>query len=155
MKDILLKILEWLRVLIKNRESLKKAWELIHPLLKEKLKSKWLNILDKAIKGLNDEAMIALNAAEYTIKNVCESNKEFMKKIRDLHESYYPGILKVTAACAVSGAAVGGGGGAAVGGPAGAALGAVIGVGTGAVGGFLAGAYYALKKHQQDQEKIK
>ena len=77
MKGILLKILDWLRVLIKNRDTLKAAWDLIHPLLKEYLKDEWLNIIDSAINGLTEKAMRALDAVEETIKRVCNSNMEW------------------------------------------------------------------------------
>ncbi|MCG8626879.1 MAG: hypothetical protein MJE68_33365 [Proteobacteria bacterium] len=151
MKVILLKVLEWLRVVIKNRDSLKAAWDLVHPLLKKHLNAEWLDIVDRALKGLTDEAMEALTAAEEAIKNVFDSNKIFMENIRKLDEGYYPGILKAIAGLAVTGAAAGGGGGALVGGPVGAAVGAVVGVTAGAVGGFLAAGYRAVMK----QEKVR
>ena len=97
--------------------------------------------------------MRALNAAEETMKRVCNSNMEFMKKIRKLDEKYYPGILKTAAACAVTGVAAGAGGGAVIGGPVGAAVFAVVGMTIGAAGGFLAGGYHAVNKQQRDDEK--
>ena len=57
---------------------------------------------------------------------MCDSNYEFMQKIRELDKKYYPGILNTTATCAVTGAAAGVSGGAAVGGPIGAAVFAVV-----------------------------
>ena len=142
-------MLEWLRVAIKNRDSLKAAWDLVHPLLEKHLNAKWLGIVDLALEGLTDEAMAALTAAEETIKKVFNSNKTFMENIRKLDEGYFTGILTTTAACAVAGAATGGGGGAVVGGPVGAALGAVVGVTAGAVGGFLAAGYRAVKTQEK------
>ena len=57
----------------------------------------------------------------------------------ELHDKYYPGILKTAAACAVSGAALGGDGVSVAGGPVGAAVGAVLAVTVGAAGGFQVG----------------
>ena len=149
MKDILLTMLEWLRVVIKNSELLKAAWDLVHPLLERHLNAEWLNIVDLALEGLTDAAMAALTAAEEAIKKAFNSNKIFMEKIRKLDEGYYPGILKATAGLAVTGAAAGGGGGAIVGGPVGAAVGAVVGVTAFAVGGFLAAGYHAVMKQEK------
>ena len=70
MKDILLKIFNWLRVMIKNRDSLEAAWELIHPHLEDNLKAEWLNIVDLALKELTEEAMAALDEAEENIMSV-------------------------------------------------------------------------------------
>ena len=77
-------------------------------------------------------------------------DEETMKKANDskyltekLDEEYYPGIVKIAALCAFSGAALGGGGGGLFGGPAGAAFGAIV------VGGYFAAGYHAVKKHQQ------
>ena len=150
MERILLKVFEWLRVAIKNPESRKTAWNLVHSLLEKHLNAEWLNIIDLALEGLTDAAMAALTAAEEAIKKIFNSNKIFMEKIRKLDEGYYPGILKATAACAVTGAATGGGGGALVGGPLGATIGAVVGVTAGAVGGFYAAAYRAVMMQEKD-----
>ena len=75
---------------------------------------------------------------------VCQSNPELMKKIRELREKWYPGILAKTAAAALSGAAIGGGGGAMIGGPIGAGIGVVAGVTVGAIAGFYVGAKLAV-----------
>ena len=95
--------------------------------------------------------MVALIVAKEAIKKVFDSNKTFLKNIRKLDEGYYFHILKVTAACALSGAAAGGGGGAVVGGPLGATVGAVVGVTAGAVGGFYAAGYHAVKIQEKDK----
>ena len=71
MKDILLKILDWFSVLIKNPDTLRAAWELIHPFLEYYLKAEWLQIVDSAINGLSERAMSSLYAAEEKIKRVC------------------------------------------------------------------------------------
>ena len=86
-------------------------------------------------------------ADEETFK---KANKHFMTKIRELDEKYYPGILKITALCALLGAALGGGGGARVG-AYGAAIGAILGVVIGGAGGFFTAGYHAVKKYQRDQ----
>lgn len=153
-KSILLEILDWLHVEIKNPESLRSAWKLIHSHLEKFMKEKWLAIVDLAIQGLAENAMTALKKVEATVKRVCEANKEFMDAIRKLGEEYYPGILGATFAGAVSGATIGGGGGAAVGGPIGAGLGAAVGMTVGAIGGFYAAGVNALyiHKHQKDKQ---
>jgi DNA-directed RNA polymerase subunit L len=164
-EGILQTMLDWLCVMIKNRDSLKKAYDQVHPLLKRYLKAEWLNIVDLALKGQTDEAMAALISAKEAIKKVFDSNKTLMDKIRKLDEGprmdktrkldkgpgYYFVILKATAVGALSGAAAGGGGGAMAGGPLGATLGAVVGVSVGAVGGFYAAGYHAVKTQEKDK----
>ena len=151
MKDILLEILDWLCVLNKNCDILRAAWELIHPLLKQHLNAEWLQIVDSAINGLSERAMSSLHAAKEKIKRVCNSNREFMKKIRELDEKYYPDIVKTTATFALTGAGAGGYGGGIIVGPPGAAVGAIVGATVGAVGGFLLGGWHAVSKQQRDQ----
>lgn len=143
-KDILLKILGWLRVVIDDPVLQKAAWQLIHPYLKSKLDEEWLEIVHKAISGAVKHALRLLEASERKIKEVCEANRELMKKIRELGKECYPGILTKTAGAAVSGAAIGAGGGAVIGGPIGATIGAVTGVTVGAVAGFIVGAKLAV-----------
>ena len=135
---------------IKHREALKQAWEIIHPYLKEKLNTRWLDIVDLAIKGLNEEALSALDAIEDTIVSLCEANKALMEQIRNLDEEYYPGILQTGIAGAILGAAGGALVGSFGGGPFGAAVGAVVGLVAGGVGGFYAAGYYAVKKQNKN-----
>ena len=144
MEDVLLKILEWLRVVIENRDSIKAAWELIHPFLKDHLDAKWLNIINLAIKGLNKEALAALDALEVKIRGLFKSNKELMEKIRKLED---PDILKAVVVGVATGAAVGGGGGVFAGGPVGATFGAVVGGTVGGAGAFIYAGYHAVKKY--------
>ena len=128
------------------------AWKLIYPLLKSQLSEKWLEIVENAVSGKSELALKLLDAAEEKIKQVCQGNREFMKKIRALGDEYHPGIFGALTAGALSGAAMGGGGGALVGGPIGASVGAVAGVAVGAVTGFFIGAKRAV---YADQHKKK
>lgn len=154
MESILLKILDWIRVGIKNPESLKPAWKLIHSHLKKYMKEEWLEIVDLAIQGQAEQALKALDKVEATVKRVCKAHKEFMEKIIILGDEYYPGILGFTFAGAASGAIMGGGGGAVVGGPIGAGLGALVGMTAGAIGGFYGAGMNAvyIHKHQKDKQ---
>ena len=135
---------------IKHRNALKQAWEIIHPYLKEKLNTRWLDIVDLAIRGLNEKALSALDAVEAAIVSVCNANKALMEKIRNLDEKYYPGLLKATVVGAFSGAFTGAGAGALGGGPLGAAVGAVVGLAAGGASGFYTGGYYAVKKQNKN-----
>lgn len=148
--DILRKILEWLRVAIKHRNALKQAWEIIHPYLKEKLNTRWLDIVDLAIKGLNEKALSALDAVEAAIVSLCKANKALMENIRNLGEEYYPGILQAVIAGAVTGAAGGACVGSFGGGPFGAAVGAVVGLAAGGAGSFYAAGKYAVNKQNKN-----
>ena len=94
------------------------------------------------------EEVITQSVDEETMKK-SNNSKYLTEKIRELDEEYYPGIVKIAALCAFSGAALGGGGGGLFGGPAGAAFGAIVGMSMGAVGGYFAAGYHAVKKHQQ------
>ena len=144
MKDILLKILEWLRVEIDDPVLLKAAWKLIYPYLKRKLSDEWLKIIETALSGAAEPALKLLAAAKQKIIEVCQANSELMKDIRELADKCYPGILAKTAGAAISGAAIGAGGGAMFGGPIGASIGAVAGVTVGVFAGFYVGAKLAV-----------
>jgi hypothetical protein len=139
---------------IKNPEALKPAWELTHSHLKENMMDKWLSIVDMAIQGLEQQAIIALEKVKAIVKSVCKANKEFMEDIRKLGDEYYPGILGFIFAGAASGAAMGGGSGAVVGGPIGAGLGAAVGMTAGAIAGFFGAGWNAvyIHKHQKDKQ---
>ena len=153
-ESILLKILDWLRVVIKDRKSLESAWKLIHSHLKKCMKDEWLAIVDLAIQGLSEHAITALNKAEATVKSMCKANREFMEAITKLGDEHYPGILGATFAGAITGAAMGGGGGAVVGGPLGAGLGAAVGMTAGAIVGLYGAGMNAvyIHKHQKDKQ---
>ena len=136
-ESILVKILDWLKV---NVKDLKSAWKSIHKHLMKYMKEDWLKIVDLAIKGLCNLALKALEEVKATVMEVCETNRVFMQEIRKLDVEYSPGIVGAMFAGAASGAAIGGFTGTIAGGPIGAGVGAVLGGTAGAISGFIGGA---------------
>ena len=107
MDSILLKILDWLGVVLKHPVFRKAAWDLIHSHLEKYLSKEWLEIVHLAFDGLLDEAVKALEKAKDAIVKACNSHIGLMEEIRKLSEECHCETLIDTLVGALIGALVG------------------------------------------------